>query len=66
MSPQILRSLRQLEGHQVRVSLEDGSRLDCELVSSARRGASTIWLHEDGGDDHFVPIASIADVRQIA
>jgi hypothetical protein len=66
LSPSLLRSLRQMEGHQVRVRLEDGSRLECELVSSARRGAGTVWLHEDGGDDHFVPVASIADVRQIA
>jgi hypothetical protein len=66
MSPQLLRSLRQMEGHQVRVRLEDGRRLECELVSSARRGAGTVWLHTDGGDDHFVPVASIADVRQIA
>ena len=66
MSPQILRSLRQLEGHQVRVRLEDGSRLDCELVSSARRGASTIWLHDQRGDDHFVQVSDIADVREIA
>ena len=65
MSPQLLRSLRQLEGHNVRVRLEDGSRLDCELVSSARRGASTVWLHEAGGDDRFVPVADIADVREI-
>ena len=65
MSPQILRSLRQLEGHHVRVCLEDGSRLDCELVSSARRGAATVWLH-DRGDDLFVPLGAIADVRQIA
>jgi hypothetical protein len=55
-----------MEGHHVRVRLEDGRRLDCELVSSARRGAATVWLHEDGGDDHFVPVASITDVRQIA
>jgi pentose-5-phosphate-3-epimerase len=55
-----------MEGHQVRVRLEDGRRLECELVSSARRGAGTVWLHTDGGDDHFVPVASITDVRQIA
>ena len=66
MSPQILRSLRQLEGRHVSVRLEDGSRLDCELVSSARRGAHTVWLHDDRGDDHFVPVGDIADVRQIA
>jgi hypothetical protein len=66
MSPQLLRSLKQLEGHQVRVRLEDGRRLDCELVSSARRGAATVWLHDAGGGDVFIPVASIADVRQIA
>jgi len=66
MSPQLLRSLRQLEGHHVQVSLEDGSRLDCELVSSARRGASTVWLHDQLGDDHFVPVGDIAEVREIA
>ena len=66
MSPQLLRSLRQLEGQHVRVRLEDGSRLDCELVSSARRGATTVWLHDPAGDDHFVPVDDIADVRQIA
>ncbi len=66
MSPQLLRSLKHMEGHQVTVRLEDGSRLDCELVSSARRGATTVWLHDAGGDDHFVPVDDIADVRQIA
>jgi hypothetical protein len=65
MSPQLLRSLRQLEGHNVRVRLEDGSRLDCELVSSARRGASTVWLHDAGGDDHFVAVTDIATVTEI-
>lgn len=66
MSPQLLRSLRHLEGHHVRVRLEDGRRLECELVSTARRGASTIWLHDDGGHDHFVPVGEVADVRRIA
>ena len=66
VSPQqILRSLRHLEGHHVSVHLGDGSRLDCELVSAARRGASTVWVH-DGIDDRFVPVGDIADVREIA
>ena len=65
MSPQLLRHLRHLEGHHVRVRLGDGSRLDCELVSAARRGAATVWFH-DGQDDRFVPIEEIADVREIA
>jgi hypothetical protein len=64
VSPHSLRSLRHLEGHQVSVRLDDGSRLDCELVSAARRGAGTVWLH-DGTDDRFVPVAAIADVRDL-
>jgi len=66
MSPQLLRSLRRMEGHHVSVRLEDGSRLDCELVSSARRGAATVWLHDSGGRDHFVPVAEIAEVRDLS
>ena len=65
VSPQFLRNLRHLEGHHVVVRLGDGSRLDCELVSAARRGASTVWIH-DGTDDRFVPVEEIADVREIA
>lgn len=65
MSPQLLRSLRQLEGHHVSVHLEDGSRLDCELVSSARR-AGTVWLHPDEGDDLFVRADAIVELREIA
>ena len=65
MSPQLLRSLRHLEGHHVLVRLGDGSRLDGELVSAARRGASTVWFH-DGANDRFVPVDQIADVREIA
>jgi hypothetical protein len=65
VSPQLLRSLRLLEGHHVSVSLGDGSRLDCELVSAARRGASTVWIVH-GADDRFVPVDDIADVREIA
>ena len=64
VSPHLLRSLRHLEGHHVRVHLGDGSRLDGELVSAARRGAGTVWFH-DGTDDRFVPVADIADVRDL-
>jgi hypothetical protein len=65
MSPQLLRTMRRMEGHHVLVRLEDGSRLDCELVSSARRGAATVWLQDDHGDDLFVPVSAITDVRQV-
>jgi hypothetical protein len=40
--------------------------MDCELVSSARRGARTVWLHDDRGDDHFVRVDQIAEVRDLA
>jgi hypothetical protein len=65
MSPQLLRTMRRMEGHHVRVRLEDGSRLDCELVSSARRGAQTVWLQDASGDDVFVPVASITEVADL-
>lgn len=48
----------------MRVRLDDGSRLDCELVSAARRGGGTVWFH-DGSGDRFVPVGEIADVRKI-
>ncbi|HYD09314.1 MAG TPA: hypothetical protein VEA78_04360 [Acidimicrobiales bacterium] len=65
MTPQTLRTLRSLEGHHVLVCLGDGSRLDCELVSTARRGASTVWLHDESGD-HFVSADQIVELREIA
>ena len=64
MSPQALRSYRQLEGHHVSVSLADGSRLDdCELVS-AGRGTATLWLH-DGHDDRMVKASEVVDLWEI-
>ena len=65
MSPNTLRSFRQLEGRHVSVSLRDGSRLDdCELVSSGRGHAATIWLH-DGSDDRMVKAADVVDLWEI-
>ena len=65
MTLQTLRTLRNLEGHHVQVRLGDGSRLDCELVSTARRGAGTVWLHDDAGD-HFVHVDEIVELLEIA
>lgn len=65
MTLQTLRTLRSLEGHHVQVRLGDGSQLDCELVSTARRGAGTVWLHDDAGD-HFVAAEEIVELREIA
>lgn len=65
MSPQALRSFRHLEGHHVSLSLCDGSRLDdCELVSTGRGGAVTLWLH-DGQDDRMVSAADVIDLWEI-
>jgi hypothetical protein len=65
MSPQMLRSFRQLEGRHVSVSLGDGSRLDdCELVSAGRGAAATLWLH-DGQDDRMVAASDVVDLWEI-
>lgn len=62
MSPQTLRSFRHLEGHQVSVSLSDGSRLDdCELVSAGRGQSVTLWLH-DGQHDRMVKAVEVLDL----
>jgi hypothetical protein len=53
---------RALEGHQVCVSLFDGSRLDdAQLVSVARRGVESVWLFFNG-DDVFVPLPQVVDL----
>jgi hypothetical protein len=64
MTLQTLRSLRNLEGHHVLVRLGDGSRVDGELVSTARRGASTVWLTDAAGDDRFLAVDQIVEVRE--
>jgi hypothetical protein len=48
----------------VSVALRDGTRIDdCNLVSSGRRGVHTLWLFAHG-EDIFVPIDDIVDVRE--
>lgn len=65
MSPRTIRSFRHLEGHHVSVALCDGSRLDdCELVSTGRGRAGTLWLH-DGQDDRMVKAADVIDLWEI-
>jgi hypothetical protein len=55
-------ALRRLEGHHVSVALRDGSRLDCELVSVARRRqGGSLWLLV-GGDDHIVAVDDVLAV----
>lgn len=56
--------LNPLEGHQVSVTLRDGSRLDnCHLLSASRPGGQTVWLFL-GGMDVFLPVAAIAACRE--
>lgn len=51
-----------LEGRQVSVALDDGSRLDdCQLMSAGRKGAPSLWLVA-GGDDVFIPLERVVEV----
>ena len=57
-----LARLAGLEGRQVSVALEDGSRIDdCQLVSGGRHGVETLWLFTNG-TDRFVPVHHVVDV----
>ena len=61
-----LRQLRRLEGHQVSVALNDGSRLDnCQLVSTGRSRPRHLWLFANGLDT-FVAIDEIIDLWEAA
>jgi hypothetical protein len=62
VTPDRIAQFRALEGHQVCVSLFDGSRLDdAQLVSVARRGVESVWLFFNG-DDLFVPLPQVVDL----
>lgn len=59
---QALTRLAGLEGCQVSVALDDGSRIDdCQLVSGGRHGVDTLWLFTNG-TDRFVPLRRVVDV----
>jgi hypothetical protein len=52
----------ELEGRQVNVALDDGSRIDdCQLVSYGRHNVSTVWLVADGGD-LTIPLDRIVEI----
>jgi hypothetical protein len=54
--------LRPLEGHRVTVALRDGSRIDdCQLISSGRNWARTVWLFTTGSDT-FVSLDDIVEL----
>lgn len=54
-----------LEGRQVSVALDDGSRIDdCQLVSFGRHNVATVWLVSDGADV-FVPVDRVVDIWEV-
>ena len=58
--------IRRLEGRNVSVSLQDGTRIDdCSLVSSGRNRLDTLWLFVDG-DDVFVARSNVIDIWESA
>jgi hypothetical protein len=65
MTRQRLSQLRLLEGHQVCVSLSDGSRIDdCQLVSIGRSQVQSLWLFTNG-HDIFVALDDVRDLWEI-
>lgn len=60
MTPRRFSELRTLEGRQVGVSLDDGSRIDDATLVSARPSRDTLWLFS-GGSDVFVRTTAVVD-----
>lgn len=61
-----LSPLMEFEGRRVNVALVDGSRIDdCQLVSSGRQGAPSLWL-VSGDADLFVPLDRVVEVWEAA
>lgn len=57
--------LGELEGRQVSVALDDGSRIDdCQLVSFGRHNVATVWLVADGADV-FIPVDRVVDIWEV-
>jgi hypothetical protein len=57
-----LRMSDSIDGRQVNVALRDGTRIDdCQLVSSRRGTAGTLWLFADG-EDRFIPCDDVLDL----
>ena len=51
-----------LEGRQVSVALDDGTRIDdCQLVSYGRHQVATVWLVA-GGADLFIPVKRVVEI----
>lgn len=61
-----LSCLADLEGREVSVALDDGSRIDgCQLVSAGRPGVGTLWVFVNGAD-RFVPLQRVVEVWEAA
>jgi hypothetical protein len=57
--------LGELEGRQVNVALDDGSRIDdCQLVSLGRHNVATVWLVADGADV-FIPVDRVVEIWEV-
>jgi hypothetical protein len=66
MAEQIHVTLRHLEGRQVGLVLNDGSRIvDAQLISAGRPGLSSVWVLVDG-TDNFIPLMTVTEVWEIA
>jgi hypothetical protein len=66
MVDQIHVTLRHLEGRQVGLVLNDGSRIvDVQLISAGRPGLSSVWVLIDGTDS-FIPVMTVTEVWEIA
>ena len=66
MAEQIHQTLRHLEGRQVGLVLDDGSRiLDVQLISAGRPGLSSVWVLIDGTDS-FIPVMTVTKVWEIS
>lgn len=62
MTKQHLQALRLLEGRNVSVAFNDGTRVDdCLLVSGGRDRVATVWLFTNG-QDVFVASSDVVDV----
>ena len=65
MSRTRLNDLKHLEGRHVSLALADGSRIDdCELVSSGRTRANSLWLFLNGRDT-FIPHNDVVDLWEL-
>jgi hypothetical protein len=66
MADQIHVTLRHLEGRQVCLVLDDGTRiLDAQLISAGRPGLSSVWILIDNTDS-FIPVMAVTEVWEIS